>query len=40
MSIAAYNDQTFDFDSVYQSMDEELTGAIQGMVDADQTFFR
>ena len=39
MSIVTYNDPDFDFDTVFESMDKELTGAIQGTVDTDQKFF-
>ena len=39
MSIVTYNDQDFAFDTVNQSVDKELTGAILRTVDTDQNFF-
>jgi hypothetical protein len=39
MSTISYNDQDFDFETVFQSMDKELTSAIQGTVETDQEFF-
>lgn len=39
MSMAACNDQDFDFDPVDRSMDKNLTGTIQDTVDTDQDCF-
>ena len=39
MSIVTYDDRNFDFDTVFQSTDKELTSPIQGTVDTDRKFF-
>ena len=39
MRTVTYNDQDFDFETAFQSMDKELTSAIQGTVATDQEFF-
>jgi hypothetical protein len=39
MSTVTYNDQDFDFETVFHSMDKDLTTAIQGTVETDQEFF-
>ncbi|MEP6899526.1 MAG: hypothetical protein ABI870_13440 [Rhodanobacter sp.] len=39
MSKIAYDDQTFDFETVRERMDTDLSKELQGSYDTDQDFF-